>query len=218
MNIKKPDLPAQHCRSIDIRGYTLVPNKIFEKMLNEKSRKEGYLIAVSQYSKRKNKHLCFFVVPNFKRMNKKKTRVNFKIEIRSSVYLRKQDLLHMEDSFKILNLMKQNKVIIRYGRINAVFNYRRDSYESLIPIPYGASMPILERVEIVGLRFKMQEPAEEEYSQIIDAGKRKTIFHSVSFNFRDYLIEDNFLLQFLNKLSSYSMRLVRERKKKNAKK
>ncbi len=217
MSIKKPDLTAQHCRSIDIKGYTLFPNEILEKILNEKSRKEGHLIAVSQYSKRKNKHLCFFLVYDFKKVSKKQTRINFAIEMKSGVYIRKQDLLHIEDSFKILNFMKQNKLRIEYGRINAVFNYRRDSYESLIPIPYGASMPILEKVEIVGLRFKMQEPAEEEYSQIIDAGKGKTIFHSVSFNFRDYLIEDNFLLQFLKKLSSYSMRLVRERKKKNAK-
>jgi hypothetical protein len=218
MTIKKPDLSAQHCESMEIVGYAILHNEVLEKIVNKEQRKERHLITGSQYSKRKEKHLCLFALYSFKKVNKNQTRIIFNITVKSGAYLRKQDMQQMVDSFKILNLIKQQKVIIASAWVNGGFRYPKDSYDSLIPIPYGTTMPILQKVEIVGLRFRIEHAGEDERSQVIDVGDKKTIFHSITFKCKDHLIENDLLPKFLQKLSSYSMGLVKRRMKKSAKK
>lgn len=201
-----------------IMGYSILPNEILKKIVNQEQRKEGYLIAGTQYSKRKEKHLCLFAVHSFRKVNKKQTRITFRLEIERGAYLRRQDMVQMRDSFKILDLMKRQKMVIAYAWVNGAFRYPKDSYDSLITIPYGTTMPVLHKVEIVGLRFRVEHAGEDDRSHVIDVGDKKTIFHNISFKCKDHLVENDLFQKFLEKLSSYSMGLVKRRVKKSVKK
>lgn len=214
MGIQKPDLSSVFCSELRIYGHATLGGDYLNKIpqLGAKKRKRELMVASAVYTINRRKHTCVILLPPPKKLSNRKASFGFRMTIESGSSPIQPKGRKPLDALEVVEQVVRMGVKVKLY-LTAYFEYPRRRVESIISLPYDTPVPPLERVQVAGLRINVKKSPDEEYSQIVDIGKKGSVSHVITFEKRAHVPNGSFLIELLAEASKYSKRLIKKRGK-----